>query len=73
MVLEKQLKGSDADEACRLFQAWSDDEGSAPPRDRKSAASEADASPRKPRKSAADSGKPASARKSTSKKKPEAT
>lgn len=72
-MLEKQLKGSDADEACRLFQAWSDDEGSAPRRDRKDQEDDSAASARKIRKVGTDVGKGVATRRPSSKKKPEST
>lgn len=73
VTLEKHLKGSDADEACRLFQAWSDDEGHAPRRERKAADDEGESAPRRVRKASNEGGKSSSGRRSTTKKKPEAT
>lgn len=73
MVLEKHLKGSDADEACRLFQAWSDDEGHAPRRERKSASDEGEPSPRKARRGSGENGKSPASRRPTARKKPETT
>lgn len=67
-VLEKQLKESDADEACRLFQAWSDGEGSTPRRERKALSQEGETAPRKPKKAAPDSVKPQLTRKPAKKK-----
>lgn len=70
-VLERQLKGSDADEACRLFQAWSDDEGHAPRRERRPTGEVSEATKGKGKRSPGESAKATAGRRGASRKKPE--
>lgn len=55
--LDRTLKSAEVGEACRLLQAWSDDAGHAPKRERADAEASRDAAKRKPQR-AAKSGEP---------------